>query len=200
MKLSCRYFVVLIFLASLIASAQTQPAADPYKPVLDRLQAITTIPLKDWRIVSQDLPHGEIPPPIAGAKQMVVVDENFSTPVWLYYNTQIPEQVSGYNLKGSRVSLDVHFGGNETLLLSIFVNGNLVTRTDDGDVVPIALTQNAQAGEKFSIAVRVLRGAGVGCCGGAPRTVLERAQLLIEPDPNRPDPTILRQEVLAAEL
>ncbi|HEY4933632.1 MAG TPA: glycoside hydrolase family 38 C-terminal domain-containing protein, partial [Terriglobales bacterium] len=47
---------------------------------------------------------------------------------------------------------------------------------------------------------RVLRGAGVGCCGGAPRTVLERAQLLIEPDPNRPDPTILRQEVLAAEL
>ena len=199
MKLSCRYFVVLVFLASLIASAQSQPV-DPYKQVLDRLQAISTTTLKDWWIVSQDLPHGENPPPITGVKQMVRADEKFVTPVWLYYNTQIPEQVNGYNLKGSRISLDLHFGGNEPLLLSIFVNGNLVTRTDDGDVVPIVLTQNAQAGEKFSIAVRVLRGAGVGCCGGAPRTVLERAQLLIEPDPNRPDPTIFRQEVRAAEL
>ena len=200
MKLSCRHIVLLVLLSSVIATAQSQPAADPYKPLLDRLQAITIVPLKDWWIVSQDLPHGEIPPPITGVKQIVRVDANFSTPTWLYYNAQIAEQVNGYSLKGSRVSLDLHFGGNEPLLLSIFVNGNLVTRTDDGDVVPIVLTQNAQAGEKFNVAVRVLRGAGVGCCGGAPRTVLERAQLLIEPDPNRPDPTIFRQEVLAAEL
>ena len=194
-----RLFIVIVAFSS-IATSQSQPAADPYKQVLDRLQAISMVPLKDWWIVSQDLPHGENPPPITGVKQMVRVDESFLTPTWLYYSTQIAEQVNGYSLKDSRVSLDLHFGGNEPLLLSIFVNGNLVTRTDDGDVVPIVLTQNAQAGEKFNIAVRVLRGAGVGCCGGAPRTVLERAQLLIEPDPNRPDPTILRQEVLAAEL
>ena len=194
------FLAILVLSVAIVSTQAQQTPADPYKPVLDRLHAITTVPLKDWWIVSQDLPHGENPPAITGVKQMVRADEKFVTPVWLYYSAQIPEQVSGYNLKGSRVSLDLHFGGNEPLLLSIFVNGNLVTRTDDGDVVPIVLAQNAQAGEKFNIAIRVLRDAGVGCCGGAPQTVLERAQLLIEPHPSRPDPTILRQEILSAEL
>src|SRR5450759_1579744 len=131
MKLSFHRLFIVLVAFSTIAACQSPTPADPYKPVLDRLQAITTITLKDWSIVSQDLPHGELPPAIAGVKQMVRADENFLTPTWLYYDTQIPEQVSGYNLKGSRVSLDLHFGGNEPLLLSIFVNGNLVTRTDD---------------------------------------------------------------------
>src|ERR1035441_5165582 len=92
-----RLFIVIVAFSS-IATSQSQPAADPYKPVLDRLQAITLVPLKDWSIVSHDLPHGENPPSITGLKQMVGVDQNFSTPVWLYYNAQIPDQVNGYNL------------------------------------------------------------------------------------------------------
>jgi alpha-mannosidase len=66
--------------------------------------------------------------------------------------------------------------------------------------VPITVTSNAQPGDKFAIAVRVLPSAGVGCCGGPLRAQLERAQVLITPPVNRPDPAVLRLEILSAQL
>src|ERR1035441_1153147 len=54
------------FLFSLLASCFTfaqSPSAppDPYKPVLDRLQSITAIPLATWQAHAADMPHGEDP-------------------------------------------------------------------------------------------------------------------------------------------
>src|SRR5260370_36068709 len=55
---------------------------------------------------------------------------------------------------------------------------------------PIPLTINAQPGQKFLIAVRI----------DAPEveTRLHHAQLSIEPAPSRPDPAMIRMEILAA--
>ncbi len=50
------------------------------------------------------------------------------------------------------------------------------------------------------IALRVLPSAGVGCCGGPLQAKLEHAQLLITPPVNRPDPAVLRLELLSAQL
>ena len=55
---------------------------------------------------------------------------------------------------------------------------------------PIPLTSNAQPGQKFLIAVRI----------DAPEieTLLHHAQLNIEPAASRPDPAMIRMEILAA--
>ena len=61
MKRSTFFAVLLFSVAVRFTFAQPQPAPDPYKPVLDRLQAITTMPLEQWKMIEADLPHGETP-------------------------------------------------------------------------------------------------------------------------------------------
>src|SRR5271167_881003 len=123
-----RCCLVAFVLSSFLAAAQTSPAADPYEPVLDRLQAITTVPLKDWWILQQDLPHGELPPALTGVKITIHTGEKFSTPVWLYQGVKIPQSVSGYSVAGSRVSLNLNIDSNQGILISVFVNGDMVAR------------------------------------------------------------------------
>ena len=55
---------------------------------------------------------------------------------------------------------------------------------------PIPLTENAQPGQKFLIAVRI----------DAPEvdTLFHHAQLRVEPAAGRPDPAMMRMEILAA--
>jgi alpha-mannosidase len=48
--------------------------------------------------------------------------------------------------------------------------------------------------------LRAIPSGQVGCCGGPREIKLERAQLTFTPADTRPDPAILRQEIMAAEL
>ena len=50
--------------------------------------------------------------------------------------------------------------------VAVFANGNMMARTDEDGQVPIVLTDNAQPGQKFDIAVRVEESGGASCCGG----------------------------------
>ena len=52
--------VSVLFAASAFAQSPATPP-DPYKPVLDRLQSITVVPLPTWQAHAADLPHGEDP-------------------------------------------------------------------------------------------------------------------------------------------
>jgi len=53
-------WLLAVLLSVACAVAQTAPATpDPYKPVLDRLQSITVIPLGTWQAHAADLAHGE---------------------------------------------------------------------------------------------------------------------------------------------
>src|SRR5260370_35638248 len=76
------------------------------------------------------------------------------------------------------------------VIISVFSNGSLVSRGDDDMQQPIPLTTNAQPGQRFLIAVRI----------DAPEieTLLHHAQLSLEPAPSRPDPAMIRMEILAA--
>ena len=210
MKYSRDHLVILIVAFSTIAASQTQPPADPYKPVLDRLQAITTIPLKHWKPVNADMPHGETPDDsMAGATGDSTVSfsppkdwskENLPLPTWLYTSVEIPAAINGFPVAGSRVSLNLVVGSNTGIMISVFVNHNMVSRGDGDSQVPIMLTQSAVPGHKLLIAVRILSSGSVGCCGGPPETHLTAASLNFSPPEPRPDPTILRQEIMAAEL
>ncbi len=104
-------------------------------------------------------------------------------------------------MAGSRVSLDLNVGGNTGILISVFVNGNMVARGDGDSQVPITLTQNAQPGQKLLIAVRVLAiGHGRLLRRAAGDASSTRHRCCSTPPDTRPDPTILRQEIMAAEL
>src|SRR5208337_1204692 len=107
MKLSYQRVVFLVLFSTVITTAQSQPAADPYKLVLDRLQAITSMPLDGWRMVQADLPHGETPGASTAEAKPLALKQNLQLPVWLYENVEIPPTLNGYSLAGSHVALDL---------------------------------------------------------------------------------------------
>ena len=199
MKRSLILPILFVSLAPLFIQAQS-PAADPYKPVLDRLQAITTLPLESWQIIAADLPHGETPGASMADAKPVALKQNLQLPVWLYQSVEIPKSLSGYSVAGSRAALNLDVTGNHGIFISVFVNGNMMSRGDGDSQVPITFTQSAQPGQKLLIAIRILPSGTVGCCGGPPETNLSAASLTFDPADTRPDPAILRQEIMAAEL
>jgi len=196
-----RRIVSLIFLFFAAASAWAQSPAsssDPYKPVLDRLQAITTIPLDGWYIHAADLPHGEDPAQNFAGWQQVKVHEEWEGSRWLALSFDVPAQLNGYSLQGARISLDLHVGSADAIQVSAFANGSMMARTDEDGQVPITLIENAQPGQKLAIAVRVVDSGGGGCCGGN-ASRLEHAEIRIQPAAGRPDPALMRTQVLSAE-
>ncbi len=195
-----RRVIMLLVSSALFAIAQNPATADPYKLVLDRLQAATTMPLEQWKIIQGDAPHGETPAAPIANTNVNLFKQDLSLPVWLYANVEVPPALNGYSVAGSRMSLNLNIGGNTGVLISVFVNGNMVARGDEDSQVPIALTQNATPGQKLLIAARVLPSGTVGCCGGPPVTKLDAASLVFDPPATRPSPAILRQEIMAAEL
>lgn len=179
-----------------IVSAQqpSQKTTDPLQATLDRLQSLTAVPLPNWRFHA-DIPHPEDPSLDDSSWETVKVGDKWSTGSrvlrrWI----EIPQMINGYAVQGARAKLDFRFDFNWNnkgpVTIAVFSNGSLVSRGDDDMQQPIPLTENAQPGQKFLIAVRI----------DAPDvdTEFHHAQLSIEPPANRPDPAMLRIEILAA--
>jgi alpha-mannosidase len=198
--------ILLLTIAIITAPAEQQRAADPYKPVLDRLQATTTLPLTKWKAINADVPHGEVAADVDSLPSTLsfptgsAYQQSLPLPAWLYTSVDVPAAAAGFSVAGSRIALDLGIGSNTGVMVTVFVNGNMVARGDQDSQVPIVLTQSTQPGQKLQIAVRILSSGLVGCCGGPDQVKLDRAQLLFTPPAPRPDPAILRQEIMAAEL
>ncbi len=189
---------VLALVTASSISAQQSPASqnvtDPYKPTLDRLESLTILPLSDWR-VHVDVPHPEDPSLDDSSWETIRVGDKWATGSRvLRRSIVIPEKINGYAVQGSRARLDFRFDFNWNnkgpVTIAVFSNGSLVSRGDDDMQQPILLTENAQPGQKFLIAVRI----------DAPdvETEFHHAQLTIEPGGGRPDPAMIRMEILAA--
>ena len=173
-----------------VRSGQANQPPDPYKPTLDRLESLTTLPLPDWRYHA-DIAHPEDPALKDADWQQVKTHEEWKTGSrvlrrWI----EIPEKMNGYATAGSRVNLELFFDTDDRLGITVFSNGALVARGDDDTQQPIPLTSNAQPGQKFLIAVR-LNASEVN-------TRIAESRLSIEPPATRPDAGILRAEILSA--
>src|SRR5271166_5875502 len=197
MHRTLRLLAVLFTSACALAQSASAPA-DPYKPVLDRLQSITVIPLPVWQAHAADLAHGEDPAVTTSGWQEVKLKEDWQGSRWLRQTFEVPAQSNGYSLQGARVTLDLHVSSDDAIQVSVFANGSMLSRTDEDGQVPITLIENAQPGQKLVLAVRVLDAGGGGCCGGN-STRIEHAELRIEPPASRPDPALLRLQILSAE-
>src|ERR1019366_7147167 len=139
---------LFFLLASGFAFAQSPSAPpDPYKPVLDRRQSITVIPLLTGQAHAADLPHGEDPAINTSDWQPVKAKEDWKGSRWLRLTSEVPAQLNGYSLQGARISLDLHVSSDDAIQISVFSNGNMVARTDEDRQVPITLIESAQAGQ-----------------------------------------------------
>jgi alpha-mannosidase len=176
------------------AQQPSQKTTDSYPVTLDRLQSLTAAPLREWRFHA-DVPHPEDPSLDDSGWETLKVGDKWSTGSrvlrrWI----EIPQKISGYAVQGARTKLDLRFDFNWNnkgpVTIAVFSNGSLVWRGDDDMQQPIPLAENAQPGQKFLIAVRI----------DAPdvETEFHHAQLSIEPPADRPDPAMLRVEILAA--
>lgn len=183
--------------ATLLSAQQVssnQKATDPYRPTVDRLESLTTLPLSGWRFHT-DIPHPEDSSLDDSGWETIKAGDKWSTGSRvLRCSIEIPDKVNGYAVLDARVKLDLRFdfiwNNKGPVTISVFSNGSLVSRGGDDMQQPIPLTNNAQPGQKFLIAVRI----------DAPEveTQLQHAQLSIEPAASRPDPAMIRMEILAA--
>jgi alpha-mannosidase len=183
----------LVMLSAMFGYSQETADHDPYKPVLDHLESLTTLPLPGWRL-HVDVPHPEDVTLDDSGWEVVQVDGKWTGPRVLRRWIEIPEKINGYAVRGTRVTLDLRldFPWNNTgpVSITVFSNGSLVSRGDEDMQQPIPLSENAQPGQRFLIAVRVVSENA--------ETTLYHAQLMVEPPAGRPNPALLRTEIIAA--
>jgi alpha-mannosidase len=190
-------YTLMVFLLAVLAVAQdiqrSSAASDPYKSTLDHLESLTTDPLPQWR-THADVAHPEDPSLDDASWESTQPGAKWTGPRVLRAWIEIPERINGYAVQGARVKLDLRFdfpwNNMGPVTISVFSNGSLAYRGDDDMQQPILLSVNAEPHQKFLIAARVV--------AGDVETHFERAQLLIEPPASRPDPMMLRTEILAA--
>jgi len=186
------FFVVLLHAISGFAQPTSENARppDPYKATLDRLDSLTTLPLPEWRFHT-DVPHPESPLLDDSSWEVMKVGDNWTSgPRVLRRWIEIPEKINRYAIQGARVKLDLNISSHDAETLTVFSNGSVAERTDEDMQQPILLAENAQPGQKFLVAIRI--------DVNRVESTLSKAQLLIEPPPNRPDPRRLREEILSA--
>ena len=203
MKPSPRVSLLLSYL--LLASAalaENSGTPDPYKPTLDRLQSLLHRGETEWRSHA-DVAHPE-DPALDDSGWDRFVAQNVSetggghpdeqhwkgTRVFRRW-VEIPEKIHGYAVPGSRLLLDLRFGSPSGLMITVFSNGIVVYRGNDDDIQPVLLTQNAQPGQKILVAARVVAGDAI-------ESEFPHSELVLQPPPTRPDPELLRTEILAA--
>lgn len=203
MKRSVLFLTVAIFTCTAPGFSQASATPDPYKATLDRLQSLTSLGETEWR-VHADVPHPE-DPGLNDSDWSVLTVKNVSGPGGSNANgehwagtrvfrrwVQIPEKINGYATQGSPVRIDLRFGSPSSLIVTVFSNGAILYRGSDDDILPLLLTENAQPGQKFLIAARVVAGDDV-------QSEFFHSELTIEPPQSRPDPALLRMELLAAQ-
>ncbi len=177
------------FLSAGVCFAQRDKAPDPYQPILDRLESLQKVSLPEWRY-HEDLAHPEDPSLNDADWPVVKTTEEWKTGARVLRRLiEIPEKLNGYAVRGMRVKLEVLFTSNDSMTITVFSNGSLVGRSDEDTQQPVLLTENAQPGQRFLIAVRV-DNAPVG-------TQMYRSGLNLEAASTRPDPNILREEIMS---
>src|SRR6202158_1305753 len=202
MKRSALFSLLVLVLPTAFAISQNSNAPDPYKTTLDRLDTLTRQAEPEWRFHT-DIPHPE-DPGVNDADWGSITVKNVSGPGGNNANgehwqgtrvfrrwIQVPEKINGYATQGAQVSLDLRFRSREGLRITVFSNGAILYRGSDDDILPMLLTENAQPGQKFLVAARVVAGDDV-------QAEFVQSELTIQLPKTRPDPAFLRTELLSA--
>jgi alpha-mannosidase len=173
-----------------VATAKALAVLPPEsRAVLDRLGTLRQLPDGAWKMHAGDLAHGEA----------VDLDESSWQPianratapkeaVWFRQTYVVPPNLNGYDLTGARIWFEFHAEANGPMPEILYFNGRRVAMGDD--LEPIVLFDQCHPGDKVVVAVKLLHTVDDKRFRGA--------TLAIEFPSNRPNPTGLRLEFLAA--
>jgi alpha-mannosidase len=199
---SCLVWIHAILLCSAVCLCQQNAPADSSKATLDKLASLTHLSEAEWRF-QDDVPHPEdarlddhgwgvfTVKNVSGPGGKNPNEEHWSGTKVFRRWIEIPEKINGYATQGSRVWIDLRFGSPDSLMITVFSNGAMVYRGDDDNILPVQLTENAQPGQKFLVAARVVTKDRV-------QAEFFHSELTIDPPQSRPDPGFLRTQLLAA--
>ena len=186
------HLLTLFLLWTSLAYSQQGNVATPnpagFDPAVEKLKAITVLPLPGWRVKDDNGMRGELPTvdDSQWAKSPVGNASEWSTgPRWFRDTVEIPAKLEGYDVRGMQVRFRVRIYGENPVLLRLYADGKMIAIGNDLD--PVVLTEHAEPGQKILLAVH----------GEVPggRTGLYAAQLEFYAAPNRPDAHLLMQEL-----
>jgi alpha-mannosidase len=190
-----RLSLAVVLSSSTLLAQSDKPS--PYQLITDRLASLLQQPVVEWRL-HPDMPHPEDPQVNDAEWQTVVFKQSSPDSPNAHWKgarvfrqrIEIPDKINGYAIQGSRVKLNWQFGSEGDAIITIFSNGSVVFRGDEDTQQPVTLTENAQPGQKYLIAARV--------DAGDVDTAMTHSELIFEPPVSRPDPFLLREEILSA--
>jgi alpha-mannosidase len=187
------YLAVFLLLASTMSAAVqvAKPSSvKPYAAVINHLQSLVTLDQPEWRFHA-DVPHPEDPALDDSTWKVMKTSDKWNDNRVLRRWIELPANIHGYAITDSRVLFDLQLTSNMTVTMSVFSNGSLVFRGTDEMQQPITLTEKAQPGQKFLIAVRAQADQDA-------QIAISHATLTIAPPSTRPDPWLLHDEIVAA--
>src|SRR5579872_6174523 len=189
-------FAILLYSVSF---AQTTPS-NSYKQTVDRLDTLTHQAGTEWRFHA-DIPHPEDPAisdsdwgsfTVKHTQNGQADNPEHWTGTRVFRRwIQIPDKINGYATQGARVDLNLKFTSPDKLIITVFSNGSVLYRGDDDNILPVLLTEDAQPGQKFLVAVRVV-------ADDTTNANFAQSEITIQPPQTRPDPIFLRTEILSA--
>jgi alpha-mannosidase len=179
------------FLGQNEASAQGLTPAE--HAAIDRLGALSHLPEGVWRYHAGDVAHAEDPSVDDSSWPVAKPDRNIDYPedaLWFRQWVQVPENLNGYDLTGTRIWFRFNAWVNGPLPQIIYFNGRRVAMGDD--LEPIVLFDQARPGERVLVAVKLLATVDHKHFEGSPMQITFAA--------SRPSPEDMREEFLSAAL
>jgi alpha-mannosidase len=184
-------FLLLCSIASPLAIAQESKTPNRYTEVADKLLSLTKLPLSDCRWHT-DIAHPEEGSLSDSTWKPISVGASFESGVQVFRCWfTVPQKVNGYDVRGANLKVALDLQGDGMTMLSVYSNGYTVYRGNADTLEPVSLTTSAQPDQRLLIAVRLE-------VGDQPRK-LARSEILIEPPATRPDPALLRLEILSLQ-
>ena len=159
--------------------------------VLVRLYGLHELPDGAWKMHAGDVAHGEAAGLDESTWQAIALGGKAPLEgVWFRQTYVVPQTLNGYDLTGARIWFQFHADANGPMPQILYFNGRRVAMGDD--LEPIVLFDQAEPGDKVTVAVKLLHTVDVKTFRGA--------TLKIDFPESRPNPEDLRLEFLSAAM
>jgi alpha-mannosidase len=191
------YCLILLvsFLPGLQAQQTTVEVSSRLSPesqaVIQRLASLSKLPAATWRYHLADLLHGENPDVDDSGWQSVTGPTKLpQADFWFRTLIEIPKEIHGYALSGTRISLFVNVDADIPVSEIVYFNGRRVALGTS--LGPITLFDEARPGDKVLVAVKVLQGEGERTFIGSEEAIEFRT--------DRPNPADFQAEAASAGM
>ncbi len=157
--------------------------------VLTRLEALQTLPDGPWRFHAGDVAHGESPTlDDSSWQQRSARSKAPKEAVWYRRSIEVPKTLGGYDLTGTTISFRFRAYANGPMPEIVYFNGSRVALGDD--LEEVQLFAHAKPGDKVLVAVKLL--------ATVDDKNFDHVEMKIGFAPHRPNPEILREELMSA--